>query len=146
MVVIDKILKRLFDLKSRLLVFIQMTRMIDILENYCRMKKYEYCRINYNTNNEVVDAQIQEFNNNKNIYILLLSTKYGGLKINLHIADIVILFDFDWNFQVDLQSMSRAHIIENGNKIELGIKKELNEYLLFESKDKYIDTSINKGK
>lgn len=122
MIVVDKLLKRLFDLKSRVLIFSQMTRMIDILEDYCRMRKYEYCRIDGSTNSGERDLQIKQFNNDKNIYIFLLSTRSGGLGINLHTADSVILFDSDWNPQVDLQAMDRAH--------RIGQEKEVNVYRL----------------
>eukprot|EP01066_Platyproteum_vivax_P014455 Platyproteum_vivax@DN6471_c0_g1_i2.p2 len=90
-----------------------MTRMLDILEDYCRIRDYCYFRIDGNTTGEDRDAQIEKFNTDVKLVhrIFLLSTRAGGLGINLATADTVILFDSDWNPQVDLQAMDRAHRI-----------------------------------
>eukprot|EP00916_Digyalum_oweni_P009359 GHVL01015781.1.p1 GENE.GHVL01015781.1~~GHVL01015781.1.p1 ORF type:complete len:1001 (-),score=230.73 GHVL01015781.1:13-3015(-) len=108
---LDIILKRLMRQGSKVLIFSQMTRMLDILEDYCQIRKYVYCRIDGNTTGEDRDRQIQEFNENSDYQVFLLSTRAGGLGINLASADTVVLYDSDWNPQVDLQAMDRAHRI-----------------------------------
>lgn len=65
----------------------------------------QYCRIDGNTTGEMRDSQMEEFNaDGSSKFVFLLSTRAGGLGINLATADIVILFDSDWNPQVDLQA------------------------------------------
>jgi len=87
-----------------------MTRILDILEDYLRLVGYKYCRIDGNTDGEKRDSQMEEFNSPGSAqFCFLLSTRAGGLGINLATADIVILYDSDWNPQVDLQAMDRAH-------------------------------------
>lgn len=77
-----------------------------------RYLSFEYCRIDGNTEGEKRDSQINEFNSEgSTTFCFLLSTRAGGLGINLATADIVILYDSDWNPQVDLQAMDRAHRI-----------------------------------
>jgi SWI/SNF-related matrix-associated actin-dependent regulator of chromatin subfamily A member 5 len=112
MQLLNKLLPKLKSKGSRVLIFCQMTRMLDILEDYMRFLSYEYCRIDGNTEGERRDAQINDFNSDgSSKFCFLLSTRAGGLGINLATADIVILYDSDWNPQVDLQAMDRAHRI-----------------------------------
>ncbi len=110
--VLDKLLARLRAKGSRVLIFSQMTRMLDILEDYCRMRGYGYCRIDGNTSYEDREAGINAYNApGSEKFVYLLSTRAGGLGINLATADVVILYDSDWNPQVDLQAQDRAHRI-----------------------------------
>jgi len=112
MIVLDKLLRRLKEQGSRCLIFSQMTRQLDILEDFCHMRGYQYCRIDGSTTPEERDAGMQEFNRpGSEKFIFLLSTRAGGLGINLATADVVILFDSDWNPQADLQAQDRAHRI-----------------------------------
>ena len=112
MVMLDKLLKRLEKQGSRVLIFSQMSRLLDILEDYNVMRGYKYCRIDGSTAHEDRIAAIDEYNKpNSEKFIFLLTTRAGGLGINLTSADIVILFDSDWNPQADLQAMDRAHRI-----------------------------------
>ncbi|POM58335.1 Hypothetical protein PHPALM_37028, partial [Phytophthora palmivora] len=97
---------------SRVLIFCQMTSMMDILEDYMRYFGHDYCRLDGSTKGEDRDNMMEEFNEpGSTKFCFLLSTRAGGLGINLATADIVILFDSDWNPQVDLQAMDRAHRI-----------------------------------
>lgn len=74
-----------------------MTRLLDILEDYCLFREYEYCRIDGNTGGEERDAAIEAFNQEgSEKFIFLLSTRAGGLGINLATADVVIIYDSDW--------------------------------------------------
>lgn len=104
--VLDKLLPKLQEQGSRVLIFSQMTRVLDILEDYCLWKQYHYCRLDGQTPHEERQISINEYNMpNSEKFIFMLSTRAGGLGINLATADIVILFDSDWNPQVDLQAM-----------------------------------------
>ncbi|XP_045393945.1 probable global transcription activator SNF2L1 isoform X7 [Lemur catta] len=112
MVVLDKLLAKLKEQGSRVLIFSQMTRLLDILEDYCMWRGYDYCRLDGQTPHEEREEAIEAFNApNSSKFIFMLSTRAGGLGINLASADVVILYDSDWNPQVDLQAMDRAHRI-----------------------------------
>merc|ERR1712088_86826 len=101
-------------------IFTQMSRMGDILEDYCWFRKHSYCRIDGQTPHEERDTQIQEYNaENSEKFIFMLSTRAGGLGINLYTADIVILYDSDWNPQMDLQAMDRAHRIGQKKQVRV---------------------------
>ena len=101
MVLLDKLLKRLKERGSRVLLFTQMTRILDIMEDYLVMRRFQYCRIDGNTTYEVRENYIDAYNApNSEKFIFLLSTRAGGLGINLQTADVVILYDSDWNPQV----------------------------------------------
>uniref|UniRef100_K3WIC8 Chromatin-remodeling complex ATPase chain n=1 Tax=Globisporangium ultimum (strain ATCC 200006 / CBS 805.95 / DAOM BR144) TaxID=431595 RepID=K3WIC8_GLOUD len=126
MVLMDKLLKKLKQRGSRVLIFTQMTRILDVMEDFCRMRQYDYCRIDGQTSYEERESSIEEYNRpNSSKFIFLLSTRAGGLGINLYTADVVILYDSDWNPQADLQAQDRAH--------RIGQKKEVNVYRLVTS-------------
>ncbi|KAK9146857.1 hypothetical protein Sjap_006760 [Stephania japonica] len=131
MVLLDKLLPKLKDRDSRVLIFSQMTRLLDILEDYLMFRGYKYCRIDGNTGGEDRDASIDAFNQpGSEKFIFLLSTRAGGLGINLATADVVILYDSDWNPQVDLQAQDRAHRI--GQKKEVQVFRFCTEYTIEE--------------
>ncbi|KAI9104856.1 SNF2 family N-terminal domain-containing protein [Phlyctochytrium arcticum] len=112
MVVLDQLLKRCKAQGSRVLLFSQMSRMLDILEDYCIMRGYGYCRIDGQTPHEQRVLSIDEYNApDSKKFIFLLTTRAGGLGINLATADTVVMYDSDWNPQVDLQAEDRAHRI-----------------------------------
>lgn len=120
MSLLHKLLPKLKAQGSRVLIFSQMTRVLDILEDYFRLLNYRYCRIDGNTDGESRDAQMDIFNApNSEKFAFLLSTRAGGLGINLATADIVILYDSDWNPQVDLQAMDRAHRIGQTKPVQV---------------------------
>ena len=112
MIMLDKILVRMKRQGSRVLIFSQMSRVLDILEDYCVFRDHKYCRIDGSTAHEDRIAAIDDYNKpGSEKFIFLLTTRAGGLGINLTSADIVVLFDSDWNPQADLQAMDRAHRI-----------------------------------
>jgi len=112
MSILDKLLPKLQEQGSRVLIFSQMTRMLDILEDYCLWRGYQYCRLDGQTPHEDRERSIYDFNRpGSEKFLFMLSTRAGGLGINLATADVVIIFDSDWNPQVDLQAMDRAHRI-----------------------------------
>ncbi|KAF9619465.1 hypothetical protein IFM89_007040 [Coptis chinensis] len=131
MVLLDKLLPKLKERDSRVLIFSQMTRLLDILEDYLMYRGYQYCRIDGNTGGEDRDNSIETFNQpGSEKFVFLLSTRAGGLGINLATADIVILYDSDWNPQVDLQAQDRAHRI--GQKKEVQVFRFCTEYTIEE--------------
>ncbi|MCJ1322520.1 hypothetical protein MMC15_007869 [Xylographa vitiligo] len=112
MIMLDKILDRMKKQGSRVLIFSQMSRVLDILEDYCVFRDHKYCRIDGSTAHEDRIAAIDDYNRpGSEKFVFLLTTRAGGLGINLTSADIVVLFDSDWNPQADLQAMDRAHRI-----------------------------------
>ncbi len=123
MIVLDKLLMKLSNEKHQVLIFSQMTRMLDILEDYCNFRGFKYCRIDGDTDINDRDNQIADFSDpDSSKFIFLLSTRAGGLGINLASADTVVLYDSDWNPQMDLQAIDRAH--------RIGQKKPVNVYRL----------------
>ncbi|CAN1807095.1 ISWI chromatin-remodeling complex ATPase CHR17 [Linum perenne] len=131
MVLLDKLLPKLKDRDSRVLIFSQMTRLLDILEDYLMFRGYQYCRIDGNTGGDDRDASIEAYNKpGSEKFVFLLSTRAGGLGINLATADVVILYDSDWNPQVDLQAQDRAHRI--GQKKEVQVFRFCTEYTIEE--------------
>ncbi|KAK7051471.1 chromatin remodeling complex Adenosinetriphosphatase [Paramarasmius palmivorus] len=112
MIVLDKLLKSMKAKGSRVLIFSQMSRVLDILEDYCLFREYKYCRIDGSTAHDDRILAIDEYNKpGSEKFIFLLTTRAGGLGINLTTADVVVLYDSDWNPQADLQAMDRAHRI-----------------------------------
>ncbi|GAA6019928.1 hypothetical protein JCM11491_006709, partial [Sporobolomyces phaffii] len=112
MLVLDKLLKAMKAKGSRVLIFSQMSRVLDILEDYCLFREYQYCRLDGGTAHEDRMEQIDAYNQpGSEKFIFLLTTRAGGLGINLVSADVVVLYDSDWNPQADLQAMDRAHRI-----------------------------------
>lgn len=112
MTILDRLLVRVKKQGSRVLIFSQMSRLLDILEDYCVFRDFKYCRIDGGTAHEDRIAAIDEYNKpGSEKFVFLLTTRAGGLGINLTSADIVVLYDSDWNPQADLQAMDRAHRI-----------------------------------
>ncbi|OBA22461.1 hypothetical protein METBIDRAFT_39133 [Metschnikowia bicuspidata var. bicuspidata NRRL YB-4993] len=120
MIILDKMLRKFKAQGSRVLIFSQMSRLLDILEDYCFLRDYEYCRIDGSTSHEDRIAAIDDYNDpHSSKFIFLLTTRAGGLGINLTSADIVILYDLDWNPQADLQAMDRAHRIGQKKQVQV---------------------------
>lgn len=111
--VLDRLLTELFARGHKVLVFSQMTKMLDILEDWAiELKGWPICRLDGSVSQEVRRQQIEEFNDpTSDKKLFLLSTRAGGLGINLTAADTVVLFDSDWNPQMDLQAQDRVHRI-----------------------------------
>ena len=112
MVFLDKLLRKVRAEKLQVLLFSQFTMMLDILEDFCIMREFPYCRLDGTTDLNDREEQIEDFVSPKtDKFIFLISTRAGGLGINLASASIVVLYDSDWNPQIDLQAMDRAHRI-----------------------------------
>jgi len=111
MAVMDRLLMKLFARGHKVLIFSQMTKMLSIIEDYLIHRNFAYCRIDGGTKLEDRQLQMDDFNNNPAMMCFLLSTRAGGLGINLVSADTVVIFDSDWNPQADLQAQDRCHRI-----------------------------------
>jgi SWI/SNF-related matrix-associated actin-dependent regulator of chromatin subfamily A member 5 len=112
MQIVDKILEKNVKKKEQTLIFSQFTTTLDILEDYCELRGYNFHRLDGNVELEERDEMMQEFTKNKSkSNVFLLSTRAGGLGINLMTANHVIIYDSDWNPQMDIQAMDRAHRI-----------------------------------
>ncbi|XP_004508316.1 uncharacterized protein [Cicer arietinum] len=109
---LDRLLPKLKETDHRVLFFSTMTRLLDVMEEYLTLKQYRYLRLDGHTSGGDRGALIDLFNKPDSPYfIFLLSIRAGGVGVNLQAADTVILFDTDWNPQVDLQAQARAHRI-----------------------------------
>lgn len=112
LLMLDRMLPMLRADGHRCLIFSQFTSMLDLLEDYCELREFPFVRLDGETNRVKRRLDVRRFNSpNSNIFIFLISTRAGGLGLNLATADTVILYDSDWNPQVDLQAMERAHRI-----------------------------------
>ncbi|KII74173.1 putative global transcription activator SNF2L2 [Thelohanellus kitauei] len=116
----DRILPKLKSKNHRCLIFCQMTQLMSILEDYLNFSKYMYLRLDGSTKSEDRAKLLDLFNaENSPYFIFILSTRAGGLGLNLQSADTVILFDSDWNPQQDLQAQDRAHRIGQKNEVRV---------------------------
>ncbi|CEJ60575.1 Putative Chromodomain-helicase-DNA-binding protein [Penicillium brasilianum] len=106
---LDELLRELKPGGHRVLLYFQMTRMIDLMEEYLTYRNYKYCRLDGSTKLEDRRDTVADFQSNPEIFVFLLSTRAGGLGINLTAADTVIFYDSDWNPTIDSQAMDRAH-------------------------------------
>ncbi|XP_077119538.1 chromodomain-helicase-DNA-binding protein 2 isoform X2 [Ranitomeya variabilis] len=123
LILLDKLLTRLRERGNRVLIFSQMVRMLDILAEYLTIKHYPFQRLDGSIKGELRKQALDHFNaEGSEDFCFLLSTRAGGLGINLASADTVVIFDSDWNPQNDLQAQARAH--------RIGQKKQVNIYRL----------------
>lgn len=119
---LDELLRELKNGGHRVLLYFQMTRMIDLMEEYLTYRNYKYCRLDGSTKLEDRRDTVADFQQRPEIFVFLLSTRAGGLGINLTAADTVIFYDSDWNPTIDSQAMDRAH--------RLGQTKQVTVYRL----------------
>ena len=109
---LDRMLKRLYADKHQVLIFSQMTAVLNVMEDYLHYRNWKYCRIDGTTHVDDRQRQMDDFNSNSSdLFVFLLSTRAGGLGINLTAADTCIIFDSDWNPHQDSQAMDRCHRI-----------------------------------
>jgi ATP-dependent DNA helicase len=115
MLMLNRLLDALFAKKHKVLIFSQFTTILDIIEDWAdEYKKIKTCRIDGTTSQEDRRMQMKSFNEDTSadsVKLFLLSTRAGGLGINLVAADTVIFYDSDWNPQMDLQAQDRVHRI-----------------------------------
>eukprot|EP01038_Epipyxis_sp_PR26KG_P011065 gene11065-14851_t len=112
-IVLDRMLTRLKKEGRKVLIFSQMTELLNIIEDYLVYKNYTFTRLDGSTKMDDRQESIEDFNSKSanNLFVFLLSTRAGGLGINLTAADTVIIFDSDWNPHQDHQAQDRCHRI-----------------------------------
>lgn len=106
---LDSLLHELKAGDHRVLVYFQMTRMMDLMEEYLIYRQYKYLRLDGSSKLEDRRDMVMEWQTRPDIFVFLLSTRAGGLGINLTAADTVVFYDHDWNPSNDAQAMDRAH-------------------------------------
>lgn len=117
---LDRILPKFKASGHRVLMFFQMTQVMDIMEDFLRMKNLKYMRLDGATKADDRNTMLKSFNApNSDYFCFLLSTRAGGLGLNLQTADTVIIFDTDWNPHQDLQAQDRAHRIGQKNEVRI---------------------------
>ncbi|XP_050843255.1 probable global transcription activator SNF2L2 isoform X4 [Serinus canaria] len=117
---LDRILPKLRATNHRVLLFCQMTSLMTIMEDYFAFRNFLYLRLDGTTKSEDRAALLKKFNEpGSQYFIFLLSTRAGGLGLNLQAADTVIIFDSDWNPHQDLQAQDRAHRIGQQNEVRV---------------------------
>ncbi|KAI9471946.1 MAG: SNF2 family N-terminal domain-containing protein [Benjaminiella poitrasii] len=117
---LDRMLPKLQKTGHRVLIFFQMTFIMNIMEDYLNWRKFRYLRLDGSTKSEDRSALLHHFNEpNSPYFIFLLSTRAGGLGLNLQTADTVIIFDSDWNPHQDLQAQDRAHRIGQTKEVRI---------------------------
>ncbi|XP_063305772.1 chromodomain-helicase-DNA-binding protein 3 [Pelobates fuscus] len=118
LLLLHKMLRKLNEQGHRVLIFSQMTKMLDLLEDFLDYDGYKYERIDGGITGALRQEAIDRFNApGAQQFCFLLSTRAGGLGINLATADTVIIYDSDWNPHNDIQAFSRAHRIGQANKV-----------------------------
>ncbi|KAA0719516.1 Chromodomain-helicase-DNA-binding protein 8 [Triplophysa tibetana] len=120
LVLLDKLLPRLKAGGHKVLIFSQMVRCLDILEDYLIHKRYLYERIDGRVRGNLRQAAIDRFSKpDSDRFVFLLCTRAGGLGINLTAADTCVIFDSDWNPQNDLQAQARCHRIGQSKAVKV---------------------------
>ncbi|EMS14369.1 chromodomain-helicase-DNA-binding protein, putative [Entamoeba histolytica HM-3:IMSS] len=156
MILLDKLLVKLKETGHRVLIFSQMVRMLDVLSNYLHFRGFNYQRLDGAMGREARQRAMDHFNaKDSTDFVFLLSTRAGGLGINLTTADTVIIYDSDWNPQNDLQAQARCHRIgqeKTVNIYRLATEGTIEEKILLSAKKKLvldhliIQTMEKKGK
>uniref|UniRef100_A0A674DV04 SWI/SNF related BAF chromatin remodeling complex subunit ATPase 4 n=1 Tax=Salmo trutta TaxID=8032 RepID=A0A674DV04_SALTR len=118
--VLDRILPKLRATNHKVLLFCQMTSLMTIMEDYFAYRNFKHLRLDGTTKAEDRGMLLKAFNDPASQYfIFLLSTRAGGLGLNLQSADTVVIFDSDWNPHQDLQAQDRAHRIGQQNEVRV---------------------------
>ncbi|KAF3769655.1 hypothetical protein M406DRAFT_96496 [Cryphonectria parasitica EP155] len=117
---LDRILPKYQATGHRVLMFFQMTAIMDIMEDFLRLRNIQFLRLDGTTKSDERSDLLYEFNRPDSPYFMfLLSTRAGGLGLNLQTADTVIIYDSDWNPHQDLQAQDRAHRIGQKNEVRI---------------------------
>ncbi|XP_076113824.1 chromodomain-helicase-DNA-binding protein 1-like isoform X3 [Mytilus galloprovincialis] len=135
----DKMLTYLKSAGHKVLLFSQMTHMLDILQDYLGYRGYTYERLDGSVRGEERFIAVQNFNKNEDTFVFLLSTRAGGQGLNLVAADTVIFVDSDFNPQNDLQAAARAHRIGQTRPVKIVRligKNTVEEIILKRAEDK----------
>ncbi|XP_014487860.1 PREDICTED: lymphoid-specific helicase-like [Dinoponera quadriceps] len=141
LLVLDAMLGKLKAQKHKVLLFSTMVMILNVIEDYLSLRDYKYVRLDGSTDIELRKEYIDTFNNNKDVFLFLISTRAGGVGLNLAAADTVIIYDSDWNPQVDIQAMARCHRIGQTQPVviyKLCTKGTIDEAIMKRSESKRI--------
>ena len=116
---LDKLLSKFKKEKNRVLIFSQMSRVLDIMEDYLNYRNHSYERLDGSVTGIERQEAIDRFTNDDSVFAFILTTKAGGVGINLTAADRVIIFDSDWNPMNDLQAIARCHRIGQTKQVKV---------------------------
>ena len=120
MILLDKLLEKIIKEDSKVLIFSQFTNMLILIEEYLKIKALPFEKIDGGVKAKERQNSIDRFNSPQcKVNVFLLSTKAGGVGINLTSANVVIIFDSDWNPQNDVQATARAHRIGQENEVKV---------------------------
>lgn len=147
---LDKLLRRLKCGGHKVLIFTQMTRMLDVLEAFLNVHGHIYLRLDGTTKVEQRQVLMERFNSDKRIFAFILSTRSGGVGVNLTGADTVIFYDSDWNPTMDAQAQDRCHRIGQTRDVHiyrLVSEKTIEENILKKANQKRLlgDLAIEGG-
>ncbi|XAR63236.1 DNA helicase [Bertholletia excelsa] len=157
LIILDLLLKNLHDSGHRVLLFAQMTRTLDILQDFLELRNYSYERLDGSIRAEERFAAIRSFSQQSkqgsfnpeadqtDAFVFMISTRAGGVGLNLVAADTVIFYEQDWNPQVDKQALQRAHRIGQMNHVlSINIVTEYTvEEVIMRRADKKLQLSYN---
>ncbi|AEY99201.1 FAGR379Wp [Eremothecium gossypii FDAG1] len=147
---LDELLVRLKAGEHRVLIYFQMTRMMDLIEEYLTYRQYKHIRLDGSSKLEDRRDLVHDWQTKSDIFIFLLSTRAGGLGINLTSADTVIFYDSDWNPTIDSQAMDRAHRLGQTKQVtvyRLLIKGTIEERMRDRAKQKeHVQQVVMEGK
>ncbi|KAG7229909.1 hypothetical protein INR49_009627 [Caranx melampygus] len=161
--ILDRLLPALKERGHKVLIFSQMTSILDLLMDYCYLRDFQYSRLDGSMSYADRQENMAKFSSDPEVFLFLLSTRAGGLGINLTAADTVIIFDSDWNPQADLQAQDRCHRIGQtkpvlvyrlitANTIDQKIlerasaKRKLEQMVIHKNKFKGGKAELNEGK
>ncbi|XP_055687662.1 helicase domino [Lutzomyia longipalpis] len=147
---LNVLLRKLKTDGHRVLIFTQMTRMLDVLEAFLNYHGHIYLRLDGTTRIEQRQILMERFNGDKRIFVFILSTRSGGVGINLTGADTVIFYDSDWNPTMDAQAQDRCHRIGQTRDVHiyrLVSEKTIEENILKKANQKRLlgDLAIEGG-
>lgn len=149
--VTDLLLRELYKKEHRVIFFSQFTRVLDIFEDYCIMRGWRYGRLDGSVPRAERNFIVKAFNApDSDLFILMMSTRAGGMGLNLQTADTCILYDSDWNPQSDIQAMGRVHRIGQTKTVHvyrLVCSGTIEERMIERAEKKlYLDQMVNRGK
>jgi len=136
---LDRLLGELKAGGHRILLYFQMTRMMDLIEEYLTYRQYKYLRLDGSSKIGDRRDMVNDWQTRTDLFVFVLSTRAGGLGINLTAADTVIFYDSDWNPTVDSQAMDRAHRLGQTKQVtvyRLITRNSIEERILLRAKQK----------
>lgn len=147
---LDELLVQLKKEGHRVLIYFQMTRMMDLMEEYLTYRRYKHIRLDGSSKLEDRRDLVHDWQTIPDLFVFLLSTRAGGLGINLTAADTVIFYDSDWNPTIDSQAMDRAHRLGQTRQVtvyRLLVKGTIEERMRDRAKQKeHVQQVVMEGK